>query len=150
VAALVNLRVVVVGMFAGRIGRDHSFGAALIEPLAQTSGIVGLVSDQAARCRDNRQQLACDFEIMCIASRQREGNRSSAFVGQSMDLGRAPAARAADRMLEGTPFAPAAEGCALMWVLSTEAVPTQLPVEPVSAKKISLHRPCRLQRLKRL
>ena len=88
-------------MFAGRIGRDHSLGAALAEPLAQPSGIVGPVCDQTARRRDNRQQIACAFEIMRVASRKREGDRPPTFVRQSVDLGRASAARAADCVLEG-------------------------------------------------
>jgi hypothetical protein len=66
-----------------------------------------------------------------------------------MDLGGAPAPRVADRLGEGPPFAPAAERCALMWVLSIDTVAV-MPVEPVSASNMANQMPCRLQRLKRL
>lgn len=83
VAALVGLRVVGVGMLARRIGRDHGLGSTLAEPLAQPPGIVGPVCDQAARCRDDRQQVACALQIMRIASGKREGHRPPR-MGQRM------------------------------------------------------------------
>ena len=45
------------------------------------------------------------------------------LVGQGVDLGRAPAARAADGLAVVPPFAPAAERWTLMWVASIAAVP---------------------------
>ena len=133
-----------------RIGRNNGLGAAPLEPLAKPSRIVGPVRDQPTWCGNERQQVKGTVEVMGIARRQRKGNGPASRIGQGVDLGRAPAARAANGLREGPPFAPAAERCALMWVLSTAAEPIQLPVEPVSAKNISRQIPCRLQRLKRL
>lgn len=138
------------GVLAGRIGRDDRIGSALAEPVAQLIGVIGAIRNQPGRGNDEVEKIACALQIVGIAWRQSEGDGPAARIGQGVDLGRAPAARAADGVRECPPFAPAAERWALMWVLSTAALPTQLPVEPVSAKNISRQMPCRLQRLKRL
>ncbi|WP_146618596.1 hypothetical protein [Rhodoplanes elegans] len=47
-----------------------------------------------------------------------ESRRTSGrLIGQGVDFRRPPAARTADRLLEGPPFPPAAERWDLMWVL---------------------------------
>jgi hypothetical protein len=61
--------------------------------------------------------------VMDIAGRQQQHARAARLVGQGVDLGGAPAARAADRLRVVPPFAPDAERCALMWVASIAAVP---------------------------
>jgi len=66
-----------------------------------------------------------------------------------MELAGSPAARGADRLDEGPPFAPPAERRALIWVASIATLP-QIPQWPVSASNISNQMPCRLHRLKRL
>jgi hypothetical protein len=57
-----------------------------------------------------------------------------------MDLGGAPAPRVADGLSVGPPFAPAAERCALMWVLSIDTVAV-IPVEPVRASNMANQMP---------
>ena len=69
---------------------------------------------------------------MGVARRNNECERAPQIICQRMDFGHAPAARAADRVVEGPPFAPAAERSALMYVELIAIVPT-MPVEPVSA-----------------
>ena len=71
-------------------------------------------------------------EQTSVAGGDQERQRPPQIVCQRVDFGRAPAARAADRVMEGPPFAPAAERWTLMCVLSIDMVPT-MPVEPVSA-----------------
>ena len=44
----------------------------------------------------------------------RKATRTADIIGQRVDFGRLPAARAADGVVEGPPFAPAAERWALM------------------------------------
>lgn len=100
-------------MLAGRIGRDDGLCTPLAEPVSQTAGIVGPVGNQTPRRWNNCQQIKGPVQIMGVARRQREGDRPAFGICQSVDLGRAPAARAADGLAEGPPFAPAADRCAL-------------------------------------
>jgi hypothetical protein len=79
-------------VLSGRIGRDNSLGAALLEPLAKPSRIIGSVRDQSMWCGNERQQVERTVQIMGIARRQREGDGPAARIGQGVDLGRAPAA----------------------------------------------------------
>lgn len=51
---------------------------------------------------------------MGVARSNQEGKRTADIVGQRVDFGGLAATRAADRVVEGPPFAPAAERCALM------------------------------------
>ena len=101
-------------VLAGGIGRDDGIGTPLAEPVTQRVGVVGPISNQAGWDHDEGEEIARAFQIVRIARRQGEGNGPAASVGQGMDLGRTPAARAADGVREGPPFAPAAERCALM------------------------------------
>lgn len=119
-------------MLAGRIGRDHRFCSAVRQPITQAVGIVSSVSQQSSGWRRSWQQLACGREIMAIAGGNQESDRTAVILGQRVDFGGAPAARAADPLLEVPPFAPAAERWALMWVASIDIVPIR-PVEPVKA-----------------
>jgi len=73
----------------------------------------------------------------------------SVRIGRRVDLGRAPAARAADRFAVRPPFPPPADRWALMIELSIATVPV-IPVDPVSASNISNQIPWRLHRLNRL
>ncbi len=72
---------------------------------------------------------------MLVARREQENPRPAKGVAQRMERGRAAAARAADGLLEGPPFPPAAERCALTWELSMAAVPITAAV-PVTASNI--------------
>jgi hypothetical protein len=56
-----------------------------------------------------------------VSGRQRESDRSAAIVGQSMNLARSSAPRAADRFFKLPLFEPLAERCAFTWLLSMES-----------------------------
>ena len=132
--------VIVVRMLARWVGWNDRFGAVLDEPVAQGSGIVGTVGEEAAWRAGDVEEFACSLEVMHIAGGQHQGKRSPLVVGQRVDLGRTAPTRSADGIVERPPFAPPAERCALTCILSTEAVtPPITPVEPVRAWKISLH-----------
>jgi len=96
-------------MFAGRIWRDHGLDPALSEFIAQAFGVVGPVSQQAPWTSNHADQNAGTDEIVGIARRNQEGKRTANIVGQRVDFGGLTAAGAADRVIEGPPFAPAAE-----------------------------------------
>lgn len=70
-------------------------------------------------------------------------------VGEGVNRRCSSATRTSYAFLEGPPFPPAAERCALTWELSIEAVPIT-PVLPVTALNIANQMPWRLHRLKRL
>ena len=119
-------------MLAGWVRWDHRLYSALRQPIPQAVGVIGPVSEQSSGCRDCRQQIARSRQIMAIARCDQKGDRAATILGQRVDFCRAAAARAADRVVEVPPFAPAAERCALMCVLSIDIVPIR-PVEPVNA-----------------
>ncbi len=101
-------------MLSGRVWRDDGLAAMAFEPTAQAHGIVGPVSDEAPWRLYVGQEPRRGGDVGDIAGGQQEGDRPSQRIGQGVDLGRAPAARAADGVAESPPFAPAAERCALM------------------------------------
>lgn len=119
-------------MLARWIWRDHRLDAALCEPIAQACCIVSSVGQQLARQAGCSQELSGAGQIVSVAGCDEKRKRAPLIVGQRMDFGRTATPRAADRVMEGPPFAPAAERCALMCVLSIDIVPT-MPVEPVNA-----------------
>jgi hypothetical protein len=120
------------GMLARWIWRDHCLDAALCQPIAQACCVVSSVGEQSAGQAGLSQELSGASQIVSVAGRNEKRKRTPQIVGQRVDFGRPPAPRAADRVMEGPPFAPAAERCALMCVLSIDIVPI-IPVEPVSA-----------------
>jgi len=119
-------------MLARWIWRDHRLDAALCEPISQACCIVSSVGQQSARQAGRSQELSGAGQIVSVAGCDEKREWAPQIVGQRVDFGRPPAPRAADRVTEGPPFAPAAERCALMCVLSIDIVPV-MPVEPVSA-----------------
>jgi len=119
-------------MLAGWVGRDHCCDPAFRQPITEALGVVGPIGKQPSGWADRRQEIARTGKIMGIAGCDQECNWASQIVCQRVDFCRAPATRAADRVMEGPPFAPAAERCALICVESIAIVPI-LPVEPVSA-----------------
>ena len=86
---------------------------------------------------------------MHVAWRDQQNPRPSGGVSKGVDRRGASAARATYPFLEGPPFPPAAERCALTCELSIEAV-LITPVLPVAALNMASHMPWRLHRLKRL
>ncbi len=118
-------------MFARRIGRDDGLGPSLGKPVAQGSGVIGAIRQQAPLRTPDGKQGSGALEIMGVAGRENEGDRAACIVGQRVDFRCPAAARGANGMMTSPPFAPAAERWALMWVESTE--PLKTPVEPVRA-----------------
>jgi len=69
------------------------------------------------------EQAGRDRDVVDVAGGQDEDARPALGVGERMELAGATAPRLAERLLEGPPFPPLAERCALIWVLSIAAKP---------------------------
>jgi len=119
-------------VLACRIGRDDGLASALGQPVAELAGVVGPIGDQASRRGYAPEQGGYPDQIMGLPGGHGEGQRPAKIVGYGVNFGRPSAARSADGLLEGPPFAPAAERCALTWVEST-AVVLITPLEPLKA-----------------
>ena len=96
-------------MLAGWVWRDDGLDAAFCQPIAQAGRVVGSIGEQPAGRRTVAKRSRAAGEVVAVAGRDQERQRAAQIVGQRVDFGRAPAARATDRVLEGPPFAPAAE-----------------------------------------
>jgi len=94
---------------------------SLPEPPAQTVRVVGLVGEQALWFCDGAEKRNGHDDVGDVSGRQRESDRSAAIVGQSMNLARPSAPRAADRFFKLPLFEPLAERWALTWLLSIES-----------------------------
>lgn len=99
-------------MFARRVGRDDGFATAFGEPVAQLAGVVGAVGQELARRRHKPEQRRGPDEVMSVPSRQNQGSGPTQVVGQGVDFRRPTATGGSDGVVEGPPFAPAAERCA--------------------------------------
>ena len=111
--------------------------------------VIPLVGQQPSERACGLDQGFSDADVVDVSGAEQENARLAAIIDQAVDFGRPAATRAAYRLGEGPPFAPAAERWALTWVASI-AAPSKMPLCPVRASNICSHRPCRLQRLKRL
>lgn len=100
--------------------RDDGFNLSCREPFAQAVGVISLIGEQAPWWRHRTEQRDGDADDGDVARRQGDGDRSAAIVGQAMDFARPPAARAPDRFFKLPLFEPAAERCALTWLLSID------------------------------
>ena len=106
VAGLVGERIEGMPVHPGDLVGDDGRGAARSQKAVQMVDVIGLVADQAAarrRCGDQRRRA---FDIGDLAAGQEDGVRSPFAIDERVDLGRAPAARAADRLVAFPPFAP--------------------------------------------
>jgi hypothetical protein len=103
---------------AGRVVGNDGPGAALDQELPEGIAIVGGVGGAQARRRQRVEQGASDGCVAALAGCYFEREGTAAAIDNSMDFCRSPAARAADRLVVGPPFPPAAERCALAVVLS--------------------------------
>jgi hypothetical protein len=119
-------------MLAGWIGRDDGLAVSFGKLAATLAGLVGAVGDELAGRGDTWQACARADEILGVARRDGEGERTASLVGRRVNVGRPSAARAADRVNEVPPFAPVAEWCALTWVESMAADETT-PLDRVRA-----------------
>ena len=111
-------------MLSGWVRRNNGLAPAISQPVAQPSGIVGTIRDQPFWGRYTGEQSRGPVQVMRLSRGQRESQRAPDGVGQGVNFGRPSAARSADGLSEVPPFAPAAERCALTWVLSTAVVLT--------------------------
>ena len=114
VAAFVGALIVAMRMFSSGIGRDDRLDAAPFEFLAQAVGIVGPVGQEALGARHHRDEFAGTDQIVGVAGRDQQGDGAPDLVRQRVDFGRLAATRAPDGIIEGSPFAPAAERWTLM------------------------------------
>jgi hypothetical protein len=130
-------------------GRNDGFNAAFLQESSHAVGVVGLVGDQSFDWASSRQKFLRHHDVMDVARRNQQNPGPAGGVGEGVDRRRATAARASYAFLEGPPFPPAAERCALTCELSIEAVPIT-PVLPVTASNMASQMPWRLHRLKRL
>ena len=113
IAAAIGHRIASVGMLAGRVWRDDGFASALDEPVAQFSSVVGSICQKPAGCRHELEDCSGAHQVVGVARCQQHGPGPTEVVGQGVDLGGSTASGGADGVVEGSPFAPAAERCAL-------------------------------------
>lgn len=125
---------------------DDGRGALVGEATAEGIAIVGTVGEQSPGGSGGSNQPERGNNVGCLADGQVEDVRPGLLVGEEVNLGRAPTARAADGLTMLPPFAPAAERCALTELLSIIAVSGGSPLS-TNAAKIACHSPRRLQRL---
>jgi len=117
----------------GRGGNGRS-DLPLLQPSAQTVGVVGLVRQQALWFCDGAEKRNGHDDVGDVSGRQRESDRSAAIIGQSMNLARPSAPRAADRFFKLPLFEPLAERCALTWLLSMESSSGMGPAAAIFSK----------------
>lgn len=92
----------------GLVGNDGQC-AALDDLRAQRVTVIPFVRDQRAHGWRERQNLGRGRDIGILAGGQMKNDRPAERIAQRMDLGRAPAARAADRLIVLPPFPPEAQ-----------------------------------------
>ena len=114
----------------------------MLEPAAQTVGVVGLVRQQSLRLSDGGEKRNSHDHVGDVSGRQRESDRSAAIIGQSMNLARPSAPRAADRFFKLPLFEPLAERCALTWLLSIESSSGMGPAPAIFSKMRRQTRRC--------
>src|SRR5918993_2507514 len=120
VAPAVHVAVEVEAAFAAGFGRDHRRGAAGIEVRPDPVHIERLVAEQGVETQTLDQRRHADG-VVPLAGQQHEAHQIAERVDQGDDLGGQAAARAADRLVPGPPFAPLAFWWAVTMVPSTRA-----------------------------
>jgi hypothetical protein len=102
------------GMFAGRIWGDDRFDPSLRELLSQAVGVIRPIGENRLRSMTHCEQATHSDEVVDVAGRDQQNMWSTDIIGQRVDFRGLSAARATDGVVEGPPFAPAAERWALM------------------------------------
>jgi hypothetical protein len=102
--------------------------------LSSAVGVVSFVCQQPLWSGDGSKQWSGHGDVGDVSRRQRKGDRSAAIIGQSMDFARSSAARTANRFRELPLFEPAAERCALTWLLSMESSSGTGPAAAIFSK----------------
>ena len=74
------------------LGRDVGRGALVLDQLADTVGIIGLVRENNSVRPETVKQLVGDLPVVCLSCRQAEPDEEALRVDDDVDLGRVPAA----------------------------------------------------------
>src|SRR5215208_8174975 len=149
IASAVGLSIERAGLLAACARGDHRLGPSNCEQRPEGVGIVGLVSQQPERRLDGGEDRRCDGDVGRVAGRQDEGDRTAASISQRVDLRRAAAARAADRLRCFPLLPPPADRCALMWVASMANSSGMAPAW-ATCSNTERQTPCRTHLLYRL
>src|ERR671917_778494 len=120
VAPAVHVAVEADGGLAVGLRRDHRGGAAIVKPCSEPVRVERFVAEQSAEGDALDQRLHADA-VVALAGQQDEAHRIAEGVDEGDDLGRQPAARAADGLISSPPFAPLAFWCAATMVPSIRA-----------------------------
>ena len=115
---LVGVRVEGLDAFAGRIVGDDGGRAAVDQEAPQLVGVIGGVGQAQARVGQGFEQGPGEGSVTALSGGYFEGDEAAFAIDDRVDLGRAAAARAADRLDFGPPFPPPAERWALALVES--------------------------------
>src|SRR5829696_7002057 len=120
VAPAVHVAVEADGGLAVGLGRDHRGGAAGVKLRPEPVGVEGFVAEQGAEggALDQRRHAN---GVVALARQQDEAHQIAEGVREGDDLGGQAAARAADRLVLGPPFAPLAFWWAVTMVPSIRA-----------------------------
>ena len=100
--------------FSSRVAGDDGLGSLIGDQVAQPVGVIGRIGKQPGEGADRRDEGRRNRDIAGVAGGQRQDPRPALIVRQGMDFGGSTAPGAANRFVEGPPFPPAAERCALM------------------------------------
>lgn len=107
-----------------RCGRgDHGLGVLGRQPVAQMVGVIGAIGHEPPDRSGAVEKTGCDSDIVDVTGSQDEDARPALGIDERVELARAATPGLAERLLEGPPFPPAAERCALICVLSIAARP---------------------------
>ena len=92
----------------GFVGNDRR-GAAVDDLRPQVVAIVTFVGKQSTHIRRKCQDIGSCSDVGVLARRQMKNDWPAERIAQRVDFGRAPAARAADRLVAFPPFPPEAQ-----------------------------------------
>src|SRR3954471_4736991 len=120
VAPAVHLAVEADGGLAVDLGRDHRGGAAIVKLRSEPVGIECFVAKQSAE-DDTLDQRRYTDGVVALTGQQKEAHQSAESVDKGDNLGRQPAARAANGLGLGPPLAPLAFWWAVTIVPSIRA-----------------------------
>src|SRR3954463_5453078 len=120
VAPAIHVAIEVDRGLAVGLGRDHRDGPAGVKVCPQPVHVEGFVAEQGAE-GDARNQRPHADGVVALAGQQDEAHQVAESVDEGDDLGRQAAARAADGLVLGPPFAPLALWWAVTMVPSTRA-----------------------------
>src|SRR3982750_3424915 len=102
------------------LGRDHRDGTAIVKVRPEPVRVERFVAEQSPEGDTLHQRPHADG-VVVLAGQQDEARQVAEGVEKGDDLGRQAAARAADRLVPGPPFAPLAFWWAVTMVPSTRA-----------------------------